>query len=266
MRNTVLVSGLALALGSALLLGGCVTGSAQGTSAAVAPAEIARQLADAVAAPGRPADEAALDADRKPVETLLFLGLKPGMDAADLIPGSGYWSEIMAPVAKSVTALQPDQFGSGETAIAGWSALIQRNSTVKLARYPFEKFSYAANSFDFAIMNLNYHDLYWESEQFKIPRTDPAAYLRNLYAAMRPGGIVGIIDHVGEPGDTRKIVDTLHRIDAAVVRADFEKAGFVLEAESDLLANPEDDHSKIVFDPAIRGKTDRFLMRFRKPS
>ncbi len=266
MRKTVPGTGLALALGSALLLVGCVAASADGPATAEVQDDAALKIAQAVAAPGRPADEVAQDAGRKPVETLLFMGLKPGMDVADLIPGTGYWSEIMAPVARSVTALQPNQFGNGDTAIAGWDALIQRNDTVKLARYPFENFTYPANSFDLAIMNLNYHDLYWESEQFKIPRTDPAAYLRNLYTAMRPGGIVGIIDHVGEAGDTRKIVDTLHRIDAAVVRADFERAGFVLDAESDLLANPEDDHSKIVFDPSVRGKTDRFMMRFRKPN
>jgi predicted methyltransferase len=83
---------------------------------------------------------------------------------------------------------------------------------------------------------------------------------------MRPGAVVGIIDHVGLPGDTRETVDKLHRIDPAVVKADFDRAGFVLEAESDLLANPDDDHSASVFDPSIRGQSDRFLMRLRKPA
>lgn len=82
---------------------------------------------------------------------------------------------------------------------------------------------------------------------------------------MKPGGIVGIIDHVGLPGDTRDIVNKLHRIDPAVVRADFEKAGFVLEGSSDLLRNADDDHSKLVFDPTLRGKSDRFVFKFRKP-
>jgi predicted methyltransferase len=82
---------------------------------------------------------------------------------------------------------------------------------------------------------------------------------------MKPDGIVGIIDHAGLPGNTREIVNKLHRIDPAVVKADFEKAGFVLEATSDLLRNPDDDHSKLVFDPSIRGKTDRFVLKFRKP-
>ena len=83
---------------------------------------------------------------------------------------------------------------------------------------------------------------------------------------MKPGAVIGIIDHVAAAGgDTRQIVEKLHRIDPAIVRADFEKAGFVLEESSDLLRNPDDDHSLLVFDPKIRGKTDRFMFRFRKP-
>lgn len=111
---------------------------------------------------------------------------------------------------------------------------------------------------------MNYHDLYWESEQYKIPHTDPKAFLKALYAAVKPGGVVGVIDHVGPGGDTRAVVEKLHRIDPATVAADFTAAGFKLEAKSALLANPADDHGKMVFDPAIRGKTDRFLYRFRK--
>ena len=82
---------------------------------------------------------------------------------------------------------------------------------------------------------------------------------------MKPGGIVAIVDHVGPAGDTRALVEKLHRIDPATVKADMAAAGFVLEAESDMFANPEDDVNKLVFDPSVRGKTNRFVMRFRKP-
>ncbi|ANY19745.1 hypothetical protein A6F68_01228 [Tsuneonella dongtanensis] len=225
-------------------------------------------LEAAVAAPGRPAEARALDESRKPAETLAFLGLKPGMVAADLIPGEGYWTEIMAHAVApggSVVGLQPAQFYNGTKDAEAWTALEARAPGVSMERYPFDKFAYAPNSLDFAINNLNYHDLYWVSEQYKIPYTDPDAYLRALYAAMKPGGIVGVIDHVGSGSDTRALVDKLHRIDPAVVRADFARAGFKLAAQSDLLANPADDHTKNVFDPAIRGKTDRFLYKFVKP-
>ncbi len=226
-------------------------------------------LEAAIAAPDRPDYTRKMDGERKPVATLAFLGLQPGMDTADMFPGTGYWTEILANAVGpegSVTALEPEQFASGEKTMAAWKDLIGRTHGVTLSVYPFEKFTYAPDSFDFVIINLNYHDLYWESEKYQVPRTDPDAFVANLYIATRPGGIVGIIDHVGNPGDTRETVENFHRIDPAVVRADFAKAGFILEEESDLLANPNDDHTTNVFDPAIRGKTDRFMMRFRKPS
>ncbi|MCP1468988.1 putative methyltransferase [Sphingobium sp. OAS761] len=224
--------------------------------------------AAALADPRRPNEAKALDESRKPAETLAFLGLASGMKAADIMTGSGYWAEIMADAvgpAGKVTAFEPDQFYTKPDEQEKWKAIVASHPDIDWVRYPFEAFSAPASSFDFTIINLSYHDIYWQSDKFGIPRSDPAAFVAALYAATRPGGIVGIIDHVGAPGDTRAIVDALHRIDPAVVKADFAAAGFVLEAESPLLANPADDHSKLVFDPAIRGKTDRFLYRFRKP-
>lgn len=222
----------------------------------------------AVAASDRPADARALDASRKPAAVLRWLGIKSGMDVADLVSGTGYWAEIMAHIVGpkgSVTAYEPEQFYNDDKGKALWVALRQRTPNVTMERYPFEAFAPPANSFDAALINLSYHDLYWQSEKYKVPRTDPHAYVRALYKAMRPGGVVGVIDHTGLPGDTRAIVDKLHRIDPAVVRADFEKAGFRLVDSSKLLANPKDDHAMSVFDPAIRGKTDRFMFRFEKP-
>ena len=228
----------------------------------------ASSLAAAVASPGRPEAARALDESRKPVETLRFLGLKPGMVAADLLTGTGYWAEILGHVVVpkgDVVAYQPEQFYTDDKSKAAWADLAARSPAVREVRYPFDAFAPPARSLDFALVNLSYHDLYWTSEQYKIPPTDPDAYLRGLYAAMRPGGVVGVIDHVGKGTDTRALVDKLHRIDPAVVRADFERAGFRLAGESDLLANPADDHTINVFDPAIRGRTDRFLYKFVKP-
>lgn len=115
------------------------------------------------------------------------------------------------------------------------------------------------------MLHLSYHDLYWESTQYKIPRADPAAFVAALYKATKPGGIVAVIDHAGPGGDTRAVVEKLHRIDPAVVKADFVKAGFVLDGESDVLKVAADDHTKLVFDPSVRGNTDRFAFRFKKP-
>ena len=235
-----------------------------GIASAAAPA----WLGQAVTAPGRPADAVKLDEGRKPAEVLAFLGLKPGMATADIMTGSGYWAEILAnavgPKGK-VTAFEPAQFYNDPDEQKVWKALTDRRSDIDFVRYPFDAFSAGGRKFDFVMISLNYHDLYWESAKYGIPRTDPKAFLKELYAAVKPGGVVGIIDHAGPAGDTRAIVEKLHRIDPATVRADFKAAGFTLEAESPLLANPADDHNKLVFDPAVRGKTDRFLFRFRKP-
>jgi predicted methyltransferase len=117
------------------------------------------------------------------------------------------------------------------------------------------------------MLHLVYHDAYWESARFGVPRIDPATVTRAIWDAVRPGGTVAVIDHVANPNaDGRAEVEARHRIDPAVLRADFERAGFVLEAESDMLRNPQDDRSKNVFDPSIRGHTDRVVYRFRRPA
>ena len=258
MRKLLVTLGLPLALA----LSACAT-----TSTGLSAGDTAA-LAAAVAASDRPEDARKLDESRKPAEVLAFLGLKPGMDAADLLTGEGYWAEIMGHVVGEngkVIGYQPEQFYTEDQAKAAWAALEGRAPAVTMSTYPFDAFAPPANSLDFALINLSYHDIYWESERFKIPFTDPDAYVRALFAGMRPGGIVGVIDHVGHGTDTRALVDKAHRIDPAVVRADFERAGFKLVATSDVLANPEDDHTLSVFAPAIRGKTDRFLFKFVKP-
>jgi len=255
----------ALAAISLTALAACTTMGSDAPHSHATTLELANA---AIANPARSAESRALDESRRPAEVLAFLGLQSGMDVADLVTGSGYWAQIMAKVVGpqgSVTAFEPDQFYRAGAEKDKLDALVAASPGVTLTHYPFEAFAPRANSYDFALINLSYHDLYWESAKYGIPRTDPAAYVRNLYAAMRPGAVVGVIDHVGPAGDTRAIVEKMHRIDPATVRADFERAGFKLEAQSSLLANAADDHTKGVFDPAIRGKTDRFLYRFRKP-
>lgn len=225
-------------------------------------------IAAAVAAPDRPEAARNLDESRKPAETLTFLGLEPGMDVADILPGNGYWSEIIGHAVQpegSVTALRAVNFSTSERNYQIWKGVQERAPGVAVSFYQFEHFSYAPNSFDFAITNLNFHDLYWVSDRFDISMTDPDEFTNALYVAMRPGGIVGVIDHTGPEGDTRAIVEATHRIAPSVVIADMQRAGFELVGQSDLLANPDDDQSQSVFAAGIRGQTDRFLLKFRKP-
>ena len=244
-----------------------------GAAAAIALASPAwaapANVASAVASASRTADNVKLDESRKPAEVLRFFGLQDGMAVIDMFGGNRYWAEIIAPAVGpkgSVVVWQPTQFLNDKRK-AEFDAFAARQPNVTLISSPFEQPSLGTNRFDFLIMNLDYHDTYWQSEERKIPRMDPDQWLKSLYAAMKPGAVVGIIDHVASPNDdARATVEKLHRIDPAVVKADFQRAGFVLEEQSDMLRNPADDHTLGVFDPAIRGKTDRFVFRFRKPA
>ncbi len=229
-----------------------------------APANVAAAVADTT----RPAEERALDAGRKPVEVLRFLGLETGDRVLDVMTGSGYYAELIAKAVGpkgSVVALEPPVFLS-DKGKASWDGLQARAPNVELLLQMPGEMKLAPASFDLALLHLVYHDFYWESAQYKFPRMDPDAALTALFAAMKPGGVVGVVDHVGKAGDTRAAADKLHRIDPATVKADFLRAGFVLDGESDLLRVPADDGSKLVFDPAVRGKTDRIVYRFRKPA
>jgi len=235
-------------------------------SAAVAkPADVAAAVA---ATSNRSEDNVKLDEGRKPAEVLSFLGLKTGMQAIDMFGGNRYWAEIMAPAVGPkgyVTVWEPTQFYNQEAADK-FAAFQQKTPNTHLIVTPFEALALPTNAYDFMMINLNYHDVYWESAKYGVVRMEPEAFLKTVYASMKPGGIVGVIDHVGNPGDTRETVEKFHRIDPAVVKADFEKAGFKLDGESDILRNPADDHSLLVFNPQIRGKTDRFIYKFRKPA
>ena len=208
-----------------------------------------------------------LDESRKPAEVLKFLGLQKGMRVADPFGGNLYWAEITGPAVGPkgrVSIWQPKQF-YGQKSYDKYTALHAKQPNVWLRVSPFEAPDLPANTYDFMLINLDYHDVYWESEKNGIVKMDPDQWLKVVYASMKPGAVVGVIDHVANPGDTRATVEKYHRIDPETVKADFKRAGFKLEATSNLLRNPADDHSLNVFDPKIRGKTDRFVFKFRKP-
>jgi len=234
-------------------------------SAAAAPAG---SVAAALASPDRRPDNVKLDEGRKPAAVLQYLGLKPGMQVLDLFGANGYWAEIMVPAIGPKghdTIWQPTQFfgDRGKTYMDGF---IAKHPNVNLVVSPFEAPDLPKNYADFVILNNNYHDTYWVNDKFKIPKMDPNAFLKAVYAAMKPGAVIGVIDHVANKNDdTRATVDKYHRIDPEVTKADFKRAGFVLVGSSDLLRNPADDHSLEVSDPKIAGHTDRMIFKFQKP-
>ena len=155
------------------------------TSAAMAaPSTV--DVAAAVAAPGRTPDNVKLDESRKPVEVLTFFGLKKGNHVIDMFGANKYWAEIMAPVVGPgghVTVWQPTQFMKDDRTKA-FAEFAKRQKNVSLISSPFEAPELGTNAYDFLIMNLDYHDVYWENPELKVVRMDPDQWLERLYAAM----------------------------------------------------------------------------------
>jgi predicted methyltransferase len=236
--------------------------------ALMAVALVAAAPVDVVSAPGRPEAMVALDAGRKPAEVLAHSLIRPGARVMDVMAGQGYYTELLArhvgPKGK-VFAIEPVNYMEDSKTVVAWDAVKQRNRNVELIiGAPGE--AAMPDKLDAAFYHLTYHDLYWQSEKFKYPRTDVDAYNARLFQALKPGGVVLIIDHYGVPGmDSRAQADKTHRIDAAVVMADMARAGFRFAGSVPILEMTGDDPKKLVFDPSLRGKTNRFYYRFVKP-
>lgn len=233
--------------------------SVSGAAFAQVPANIAKAVAD----PSRPAADSARDAARHPGEILALAGVKPGDTVVDYIMGGGYFTRLLSAAVGpkgTVYAFQPAEFikfkaqyGEDQKAVA--AAL----PNVKPLSGPMVGLELPAGA-DVVITVQNYHD-----QHLKPFPVDTAAKANAaIFKALKPGGVFLVIDHAALAGATTA-PDALHRIDIAQVKSEVEAAGFKLEAESPILANPADPHTALVFDPAIRGKTDQFILKFRKP-
>jgi predicted methyltransferase len=237
-------------------------------AAMLAMAPLQAKVPDVLALPGRPAAMVALDAGRQPLPVLAASHIKRGDHVLDVMAGQGYYSELLGRLVGPkghVTAVEPVSYMDDAKTATGWAELSKRQPNVSLlVGAPGEVT--LPQGLDAAFFHLTYHDLYWESAQYKYPRTDVDAFNARLFAAMKKGGMVIIIDHHGTPGvDPRVEADKTHRIDAARVRADMARAGFKFVGSDGFLENATDDPTKLVFDPAVRGKTSRFFYRFVKP-
>jgi predicted methyltransferase len=219
----------------------------------------------AVADTTRPAADRARDAERKPAEMLAFAGIKPGMVVVDMLPGGGYFtrlfSDVVGPTGKVIAYIPDEMYAGRPKSLDGVTAIaaapghsnIQPTHNPALAPAP-------ANVVDVVWTSQNYHDLH------NVPGLDLVAFNKAIYAAVRPGGVYVVLDHSAPAGSGVSDTNTLHRIDEATVRKEVEAAGFVFDGESKVLANPADPRTSKVFDPAIRGHTDQFILRFRKPA
>ena len=221
----------------------------------------------AVADPARPPEDVARDVGRKPAETLAFTGVRPGDRVADYIANSGYFTRLFADVVGAkgrVYAVELDEVVSFPNVAKGYAALkawAPGRPNVTLSTVPAAAPVAFPEKLDLFWISQNYHDLH---DKFLGP-VDTAAFNRQVFQALKPGGHYVVLDHAAAKGSPPDVTETLHRIEADTVKREVEAAGFVLEAESDVLANPADPHTKGVFDDSIRGRTDQFVLKFRRP-
>ena len=218
----------------------------------------------ALADPARPAADRERDTARKPAELLAFAQVKPGQRVGDYVMGGGYVTRLLAAAVGAtgkVYAFQPAEFIAFKKQYGDDQAAIDAAYVnVDAVAGPF-----AAPAFpeplDTIITVQNFHDLYLKP--FPAGTGDKASAA--LFAALKPGGTLVVVDHAAAKGTGTTLSDSLHRIDKDAVVAALTKAGFTLEASSNLYKRSDDPHTANVFDAAIRGKTDQFTLRFRKP-
>jgi predicted methyltransferase len=234
-----------------------------GESGSAVPAAILAAVADT----HRPLEQTQLDAQRKPARLIDFAGVKPGDQIADFMPGNAYFTRILSKVVGStghVYAFIPaEEIKNCPPAEIAGSRAIEHDPAypnVTQLSGPVNQFS-TPQKLDVLWTAQNYHDLH---DAFMGP-ADIKALNMAFFNSLKPGGTLIVIDHAATSGSGLRNTETLHRIDPYSVRKELEAVGFVFEAQSDDLKNPNDDHSRSVFDPSIRGKTDQFVYKFRRP-
>lgn len=233
--------------------------------------QIPDHIRAAIEHPERPAADKKRDGGRKPGHVLALAGLEPGMTVLDLVSSGGYYAEILSRAVgdEGKVLVHNTEWMTEYYA----EALADRYKADRLANTEFyvaeaNDIDLPEASIDFAISALNYHDIYWvpkpDSEFVWLP-IDREKFLANVYRALKPGGTFVVVDHDAPEALGTEAGATLHRISSAIVKAHMAEAGFELVGEGDALRNPDDDHSLNVFHPDIRGRTDRFILVFRKP-
>jgi predicted methyltransferase len=233
------------------------------STAALAPVAAQVSIAAAVADKDRPQADKDRDADRKPADMLKFAGVKPGMVVVDILPGAGYFtrlfSDVVGPKGKVIAYVPDEMLVKSQTALERANAAAAGRSNVIVLHDPLMSPNPPEVLADVVWTSQNYHDLH------NMPGVDVVAYNRLVFQGLKRGGVYVVLDHTAPAGSGLSATSTTHRIDPAAVKAEVIAAGFVFDGESKVLANPADKHDLKVFDPVLRGKTDQFVYRFKKP-
>ena len=228
--------------------------------AAEAPAPITAAVADS----HRPAVDTARDAARKPAEMLAFAGIKPGDTVLEILPGGGYFTRILSKAVGPkghVYAATPDPKSKFAEPAADAIAADPAYANVSVIQITAGAMA-ALPPLDAIWTSQNYHDLHLSELHLDVAGLD-----KLWLSILKPGGALMVIDHVAAAGaPVVETADKLHRIDPVAARGEIESAGFVFDGQTDVLRNGADPHTAIVFDPSIRGHTDQFVFRFRKPA
>jgi predicted methyltransferase len=236
-------------------------------SAEAVPSYVTTALTDT----RRTDDDRAQDADRKPGEMIVFAGIKPGTKVVDLMPGGGYFTRIFsgavgdkgyvyAYVPSNIDELIKKRYSITEVTPEYLGKRFSAYKNISVLHAPLEKF-FAPEVVDVVWTSRNYHDFH---DKFFGP-ADLAVVDKAIYDALKPGGVFIVLDHAAEPGSGLRDTETLHRIDEDAVKKEVEAAGFKFAGESKVLRNSKDDHTAKIFDAAVKGKTDQFILKFRKP-
>jgi predicted methyltransferase len=231
---------------------------------ALPPTPVAAQtdVAAILASPSRPERDREGDAGRQPARVLEFFGIERGDRVADLLTGGGYWTRILVPlVGESGRVYAGNNPFFARFFAEAFDALLAEPAFANVVRIdgPVDRLGLPSDgSLDAVLMVNAYHDLFLTEE-------DRGALNRSVLAALKPGGVYGIIDHAAAAGAGSSQVESLHRIEKKVVVDEIQAAGFTLAGEADFLRNPADDHTAGIFAPPLAGKTDRFVLRFEKP-
>jgi len=229
---------------------------------ATAPSYITAAIADAK----RPTGDTDQDANRKPEAVLVFAGVKPGDHVMDLLPGGGYYTRLFSKVVGpkgAVYAVTPNELLTKfAKALDGVKAIADSGDykNVTVLQQPAVPVT-APQPVDVIFTSMNYHD--YHNPLLGSP--DMAAFNKSVFNALKPGGLFVVLDHAAAAGSGFEATNTIHRIDPAAAKAEILAAGFEFVGESDVLRNPDDDHTLGVFDKSLRGKTDRFIYKFRRP-